>query len=254
MPTLSGVQEKFARANEHLKRLETDTHAFLKAEPYEFVPEREGDYALVRVKVKREIPLSLAVTLGDVFYNLRSALDHLTYALAELNGKPPRGTEFPIFKDKGKFFRTGPGGGLYKIRGLKPEHRTAIQALQPYKAGRDAIVQPLWVLHELANADKHRTLHMAGGIMEEFGLQFDYTDVALGEPELFAGRLIDGAVVGRVFILQTGTDPKMQVKPRALFNVTYDEAGLFEGRQVPTFLELRDAVGDVIARFKSAFA
>ena len=120
MPSLDGVRAKLARANEHLARLESDTHAFLENEPYRFALEVDGHDYVVRIKASREPPIELAIMLGDVLYNLRSSLDHLAWQLASLNGKPPAGTEFPIFKDRGKFTSSGRSGGLYKIRGLGP--------------------------------------------------------------------------------------------------------------------------------------
>lgn len=250
---LDGVREKLGRANDHLDRLEADTRAHLKSQPYGFVGKREGSYHVIRVRVHRETPLALAVTLGDVLYQLRPAFDHLAYALALLKGKPPKGTEFPVFRDKTKFLRTGSGGGMWKVRGLCPDHQAIVKALQPYHAGRDSITHPLWVLHELTNADKHRTLNLGGSITEELGFRFDYDDLALGDPEIIPGPLIDGAVVCRVFTVETGPKPRMQVQPNATLNVTYDEGGLFGGRKIPTLLELRDVVNAAVAKFDRFF-
>lgn len=250
---LDGVREKMKRANEHLDRLEADTRTYLTSKPYRFSGEREGSYYVIKLRVLRETPLALAVTLGDVLYQLRSALDHLAFSLALLERKPPKGTEFPIFIDKPEFLRTTRGGGMWKARGIRADRRAIVQQLQPYKAGRDKLTHPLWVLHELTNADKHRTLNFGGGIAEELGFEFEYDDLTLGEPELIPGPFVDGAIVARVFAVQTGPHPRMQVKPHATFNVTYDEGGLFGGGKLPSLLELRDATANVVERFGSEF-
>jgi hypothetical protein len=251
---LDGVRAKLDRANEYLDRLERDAREFLEAEPYRFVGKREGSYYVIRLQVLREPPISLAVTVGDILYCLRSSLDHLAWQLATLEGKPPAGTEFPVFKDEGKFLNDKRPGGLYKIRGLCAKHRALIQDLQPYQCGDDAIAAPLWVLHELANADKHRTLNLTVSTAEEIGFNLAYNDLAIREPiEIIPGPFVDNAIVGRIFTVQTGPNPEMAVQPRATFNVTYDEGGLFRQRQIPNLLELRDATVRTIEAFVSDF-
>jgi hypothetical protein len=252
---LDGAQAKLLRANEHLDRLERDSWEFLESEPYRFVGKREAHEYVIRLQVLAEPPISLAVTVGDVLFDLRSALDHLVWQLALLKQKPPVGTEFPIFKDEGKFLRTGRGGGLYKVRGLLPEHQTIIQSLQPYTRGEDAMSDPLWVLHELTNADKHRTLNMGMSMAEEIGFNFSFSDLVIKQPiEIIAGPFVDNAVVARVFTVETGPHPKMAVKPHAMFNITFDEGGLFGGQQIPNLLELRDAAVATVERFMREIA
>ena len=121
--------------------------------------------------------------------------------------------------------------------------------LQPYKRGRNALTHPLWVLHELTNADKHRTLNMALGVIEELSFRYDYNDLAIAREESFPGPFVNDAVVARLFVIQTGPNPKMKVKPDAMFNVTYDEGQFFGGRKIPTLLKLRDAVAAVVRKF-----
>jgi hypothetical protein len=103
------------------------------------------------------------ILIGEILYNLRSGLDHLAYALsaAHTPGKtPPRGTEFPIFRDEDRFDDVK-SGGRYKIRGMSWEMQCALRDLQPFNTGNPPEAQSLWLLQHMSNVDKHRTLHLA---------------------------------------------------------------------------------------------
>ncbi|HEY7502605.1 MAG TPA: hypothetical protein VH700_00795, partial [Gemmatimonadales bacterium] len=99
-----------------------------------------------------------------------SALDHLVY---DLSGGI-EDCEFPIYDDMRHFFATArtnrwpKGSGLHKIRGITNDRAwSCIEAMQPYNHGERAHSRGLWVLHELANIDKHRTLHLCRRRAEE---------------------------------------------------------------------------------------
>lgn len=116
-------------------------------------------------------PDGWADLVGDIVHSLRSALDHLAFALNAKgyadthNGAaipPERQTDssFPIF-------------GLVNQRGMPRDGRRAfgtsssyrfmpagaveaIKKLQPYNRGQEFRRDPLWAIHELSRIDKHR--------------------------------------------------------------------------------------------------
>jgi hypothetical protein len=94
---------------------------------------------------------SFSILLGEICYNLRSALDYMIDELATLDsGLVVEGTQFPI-EDKRKGFKWRIKGGW--LNGLNETHIAAIETLQPYRGCK-------WtaVLRDLSNPDKHRAL------------------------------------------------------------------------------------------------
>ncbi len=136
------------------------------------------------VRVPTVTPLDdWGVYIGEIAHNLHSTLDGLVYQLALITTKSPaRNTQFPIFlvgrpKDRNRFHhcfegvRTKGGkvqiltaDGRAMIRQLRPEHQAMIEQLQPYKRGRGGRKNPLYLLKEINNADKHRLIPIVGPI------------------------------------------------------------------------------------------
>src|SRR4051794_5967241 len=97
---------KIDRAKTHFNALYEEFQRFVHGHPYEIRQEFDpefGETAPVRINVvyypTRSIPTDWSVILGEFFYNLRSALDHVVYDLG-----PVTFSEFPIFTVKGKFY------------------------------------------------------------------------------------------------------------------------------------------------------
>ena len=169
MTVPEGIAWKIRRAETHFSELVAGAKVFLAAdpEPYPIVTEDDPESRdrIYRMEIVRHPPAAeWGVLAGDVIHNLRSALDHLAYALClahSPSGTPPSGTEFPIFADEDLFDQTARGGGLYKIRGMSGEVQKAVRQLQPFQHGAAAKSQSLWLLHEMSNIDKHRYLHLS---------------------------------------------------------------------------------------------
>jgi hypothetical protein len=112
---------KIGRARQHLEHLKTEFRDFAAREPYEVRQEfdpQTGRKRLIYYPTE-ELTLDWSVVLGDLLYDLRSALDHIVH---DLGGGVPR-SEFPIFDDSAAFHQAKRNGqptersGLYKIRG-----------------------------------------------------------------------------------------------------------------------------------------
>ena len=134
------------------------------------------------------IPDTLPMIIGDAVHNLRSALDHLACALAELeiptdSETGHSGIEFPIYISEGKFDRSGAA----KIKKLATAAQDEIKSLQPYNAGDDARFQLLWALHQLDIIDKHRRISVMGG---RYSLPATFRPQARqGNEVIFEGRI-----------------------------------------------------------------
>lgn len=104
-------------------------------------------------------PFRWGLYVGDVVHNLRSALDHLAFALADKDS-PGRGedraTQFVI--------AAGPDGFKNVRRHLKhlsAHHQEMVEQEQPYVRQPASVADhPLTYLERLSNVDKHRVIHV----------------------------------------------------------------------------------------------
>jgi hypothetical protein len=103
--------------------------------------------------------------MGEIAHDLRSVLDHVVFELAILKNPTidPTVPSFPIYLygPRSKI-RAKPNQRWRKntLSYLKPEHRAAIQWLQPYHRRKGGKLCPLWLLHDINNADKHRQIQV----------------------------------------------------------------------------------------------
>lgn len=162
MHPLDGTKLKIVRAKEQIDFLYQEIHLFFTGEPkpYEVITEsnsKEPSYR-VRLKKNRPPPREWGVLVGEIAYNLRSALDHLAWQLALLTTPTPSSrTEFPIFNDAIKF-RDSSTGARPKIQNTPIAAQAVIESLQPYHSGDWPPVISLWWLHEINRIDKHREI------------------------------------------------------------------------------------------------
>jgi hypothetical protein len=200
-PSLNDPYGKLARAEEHLETLDRECHEFMRDDPYAFVCDKDTEPGLYlyRLKVHRIAPVRLGILVGDVVHNLRSCLDHLAWQLACVSTTTPHPrTEFPIFKDAGPGRRCFDPDGLKKIQSLPSAAQEIIEAEQPYHREKPD-EDPLWLLQELSNVDKHRIILVpAPHSHSAIGTFSDSWSFQKADAVLYLGRLNDGDVVVRM--------------------------------------------------------
>jgi hypothetical protein len=102
----------------------------------------------------------ISLTIGEIVYNLRAALDYTVWALAYVNtGSEVEGTQFPI--DEREIVFNSRITGVNKegkpvaqfLKGVHPDAVLLIRSLQPFRGCR-------WTrdLRDFSNPDKHRHL------------------------------------------------------------------------------------------------
>ena len=154
---------KLARAREHLNELTALLNNWTHSGHHEVINEPDPvsgpDWFRVRVHTDPVPVVPFSLLIGDVLHNLRSALDHLAYALAEkhhagrsLPDAIARESEFPIYR------YDNPTAFTKKTRGIHPEAQKIIAELQPYQRGSECALDRLWMLHDLTTTDKHSLL------------------------------------------------------------------------------------------------
>lgn len=159
---------KLARAREHLDSFKVKTAEWVQTNPYGVVDEPDPEmpeepleegYLARRCRITRvsEIPAILDIIAGDCVFNLRSALDHLAFALAmknnpNLTDKQIRWSQFPVFQ------KANPNEWNNCVGCIALDAQAVIESLQPYRQGSDYASHPLWQIHHLHCSDKHRHL------------------------------------------------------------------------------------------------
>jgi|ERR1019366_6629121 hypothetical protein len=156
---------KLERADQHLQTLKEWVERWSSRNSYAITDKLDAQTGenVVTIEPVGSPPAHIGMIIGDILYDLRSALDQLAYALAVKNlGEPlldkiARGSEFPIYEDPTDYSKHR----KRKIGGVSPSAQTVIDGLQPFNAGPDFRSHPLWLLNELSNIDKHRAPHLS---------------------------------------------------------------------------------------------
>jgi hypothetical protein len=174
MSVIPDYIQKFHRANHHLADLDNRLVNWFNSGSHTawFEPNPNRPKELLVKASTDELPVDpFSLIIGDVVQNYRSCLDHVALALANAHTKPlPEAmagdSQFPIIGDVNRKGDAGQGLAMFeaqrrRIIGASPAAQAVIQRYQPYHRGNDYKLDPLWILGELSNIDKHRTLHLA---------------------------------------------------------------------------------------------
>ena len=197
-PAVEAIRLKVDRAHDQTHALAVAEMEYVDAEPcpYRVLRKVKVDFTehVYYLRLETPIPLEFSILLGEIIYNLRSALDQCVFQLA-LNhtGVEKSQTMFPIFTDVDDFQKKG----AWRIESVGDGPQALIESLQPYPDRSLAINHSLLDLNNLSNADKHRAVHL-------WGLSFlpGKMEVASGariDPVGFAKVLHDGEKIFGVF-------------------------------------------------------
>jgi hypothetical protein len=246
MTTVSTFTMKLVRTDEHLKALNDEVTNFLAIRPYEVVTQQDGPGGNISAKVvyRHTPPNRLLMLIGDVLYNLRSALDHLAWILT--GPKADRRTEFPIFCAQQGFLGQW---GQAKIHDMPAAAQTIIESLQPYKRSHSSPERtPLWMLQAACIEDKHHTLNLvAAGVRGALHVSTSRHHPAYGLTGTTGDFLTfeDGA---EIFRMPGPVDPS-QVQDHSIytFDVAFDPKGPAQGVRLREGLrDMREAVAEAI--------
>ena len=156
MVTLEGVNAKIQRAQNEIERLSKDIADSCEVQRTLFSEELRpdvGDKIWVFRGETPIVPIEYSVRLGEIVYNLRSALDQLLWQLVHVNYKAPgRHNEFPISNDESRFNEVV----KTKLKGVSQLSLDRIREMQPF--GEVDKWSALETLHFLCNIDKHRSV------------------------------------------------------------------------------------------------
>lgn len=161
--TLESAAAKIDRAKYHLQQLDLaiETSREQRTQGIRFDHKLQTDELVITALLPRSLFLQFALIAGEVIGQARSALEHAAW---ELTPSPKHGrTGFPVFTAKTKADAGIQGVKRYydnevlaMLPGINISARAIIESLQPF--GPDH-TRPLYVLNELWNLDKHKTLN-----------------------------------------------------------------------------------------------
>ena len=187
MSTLQGVYLKVERARKHADQLCAEMSKLDENDPdvagrivvekdtkaQEYVPRWVG---------KRHCPARWSLMLGEIFYNMRSALDHFAWQLTlRSEAKVTKTTQLPICISEHDFKRVA-GRAL---KGVHLNYVTLIEGIQPYRAApNDPCSSVLWLIGRLNNIDKHRLLHVVEHQVSDARLLLSVDGQMLGPPPI----------------------------------------------------------------------
>ncbi len=251
---LDDCRAKITRANEHLAALTRAVEDFLARDPYDLIQRddpRTGEHVIC-VRVRENPPsATLAALVGDLAQNLRSALDYLSQRLVRANGQASsHATEFPIFLDASRY----PSDAPRKTRGMSTAAMAVLERLQPFN-GATPDRHPLWLLHELNNADKHRQLSVVGSALHSQALTVTgnlqvavrpAVPVALGTPMPIL-PLRDGMELMRLAIVDRAAHGAVEAEGSFTFGISFEAPPIVRGLSVvPVMRSLTDCVSWIV--------
>ena len=262
-PTMNGCLTKIDRAMQHIDQINDEVGGGMVDVDPETIQARRVRYNYPSKPVDEmvfsisgdapNIPPLLSVLVGEVVFQLRSALDHLVYQLivAYTKKKPTFRSQFPIVGHGRKrqpdalaeYEAQKPG----MIKGVSPTAEAIIDKVQPLQRGASYDKDPLWMIQELHNIDKHRILNlMVRGIAS---YRVEVRGPAEATSAFFQPRVLfeDGAELGRLTLPASHVGTKVEVHGKLTLDVAVEKVGRFRNiSMIPLLFELHDYVDGII--------
>jgi hypothetical protein len=198
--------------------------AYIARDPYTAAPEFDPESGWHSIRLKADPPgPHFSLILGEAAHNLRSALDHVAWQLANLDGPPPREDriQFPILsKPREDFF------GHPNVGGMRDEHKTILESLQPYHAGhgQTGLEDLAWI----NNRDKHRLLHTVAISGSQFVPHFlePRPGYAIERSEFgYTGVLEHSTEIGRLLVTPKSSELQVNMQLGPFLGVAFGEPG-----------------------------
>jgi hypothetical protein len=157
MEHFAGAHSKIERANDHIAQLDSEVSLLQQSDVAFIEIQPEAGYEVIKHDLlsDKEALRKIALISGDVFHNLKCALDYAwietitklaPYALSKF-------AKFPVYPTGVALEAALRGNGIDKAAGGRL-FETILTKIKPYSTGDYAI----WPIHRLNIRDKHRLL------------------------------------------------------------------------------------------------
>jgi len=220
---LKGAWEKCHRAREHLETLYAESRAEERTIGVRTEFDPHDDMCSFVVETLPEAKLRWSVIVGDVVYNLRSALDQAVCAAVIVNGgdceAPP--SQFPITTRR-KLWRDPRTRRM--VSQLPRKQRAIVRRSQPYKASGGPVGHPLAILQEWSNRDKHRLPNlMFVGIDAEASTAAIIGVDAISHTTMFTADPLEiGTHAMSTFWIPDGPNPEVTMEGDLVGQIVFD--------------------------------
>lgn len=245
---LDSSLEKIRRADEHFVSLQKCIANWVKEGPY--AARQTNMYGHITLYAVEQVPppRRISTIVGDYVHCLRSALDHLTWALAVQQNPKPGNVAFPVFHDPATYRQLGDP----MTSALWAQDQARIKALQPYHdlGTKD----PLYWVQQLDNFDKHRRLLVMVTASLGQGVAFgaikdvDVINVS-GSGDV---DLQDGIVISEFDVYETGPNPILSYRPTYRYGFRFDDSVACVSKLplIPTLRTMRARIVDVLKNWR----
>lgn len=209
------IWRKIARAEEHLDALKASLLALIEGEADTGIKvETNADEtewkAVFNLPGDDRADPMWSIWIGEILYQLRSSLDHIINAIVLA---PTKDTSFPLRDSEGSFDHDT----TRQLEGIAvgSVDWTVTKLLQPFwinpAAPRDTTP---WALNELANLDRHRSLHATElWLTHESRVAFDPPGFGTVDWSMdLPGPIEHGAVIASGRLLRTPEQPEVTVQ------------------------------------------
>lgn len=224
--------------------------------------DQNGNGVLIATNIGK-IPEELPLLLGEMLYQLRSALDACIYqaTIYATNQDPPPDEgklEFPITHNTKEWKRLAER----RLSALPTSIQNAIERVQPYNMQASSpemtiksINRSLGILNDLARKDRHRKLHVVGSWPLDLEPQFLLPEgVSIENLEISPSSILqDGAILAKFRICGYVAGMQIAFNPQLRTNFgcneqpdACDPTDTFDRR----LAEMINAVGSVISAFE----
>ncbi len=194
--------------------------------------------------------------VGDLVHNLRSAVDHVAFALADRdspNRGEDRATQFVIARDASEF-----NNSRWHLKHLSRAHQDMVEREQPYQPPNSPDSHPLGLLERLSNVDKHRVVHVVQVATDFFswmytGASYQLFNAEVTDHVIYENPLEVGARVMSVHLDKVdpnGREPDMELDHDSVIPYLAFGPGLMLKHVIPNLI---GAVRRVVEGFDSEF-
>jgi len=255
-------RKRIDRAVTHANAFKSIWKATVNPETYETVIEMNSDWTVGVAKfVHAPLPENdLALELGEMFYQLRAALDAAVYKVSVHShgfDPPPKETrvEFPIYTEKERFEKSP----TYKPPFPK-EIRDWLETIQPYNITKattleeQGLIVSLHLLHDCARKDRHRKLHVIAAVPTSFNYRIITTHGRVTSWQALEANLLEGKNEFLRFTMEgitVGDGAKIKLDSDVTVEVALEEVPLVDPGHTSLLLDrIFCSVDEVISKFE----
>jgi len=239
---LGDAESKFARAQTHLDVIREIVLDWQNKTTHKTISELDPDVSGL-VHCQRYVaritgpPLpDLSDILGDCIHNFRSTLDHVIWraSVIHCDGTPPapHRVGFPHWDVADTYSAKG-------LHAVSDDVKAVVERLQPYHAGQDARSQPLWVVCELDNIDKHRAIHPVVHWARTPDMKVESSIPGSWSEIMEPGPVEDGTVIARLF------SPVSMTRNEVTVRLSYQHGVVIEETDTTPVLHLGNTLQNI---------